>query len=114
MSRLSSKLIILTITTSTLCGCYGTKAFKNQKPIIDRIEVYEENRLLKNNPVNFIITTPTNKKIFGIPIGKILYETSHPAPKKQFSNWIDKKENRRKRLEKWISNKQILALSELW
>ena len=111
MSRLFSKLIILAITTSTFFGCSGTKAFKNKKPIIDRIEVYEENRLLKNNPVNFIITTPTNKKIFGIPVGKILYETAHPEPKKQFSNWIDKKENRRKRLEKWISNKQILALN---
>ena len=70
MSRLFSKLIILAITTSTFCGCSGTKAFKNQKPIIDRIEVYEENRLLKNNPVNFIITTPTNKKIFGIGLIK--------------------------------------------
>jgi outer membrane protein assembly factor BamA len=111
MSRLFSKLIILAITTSTFFGCSGTKAFKNQKPIIDRIEVYEENRLLKNNPVNFIITTTTNKKIFGIPVGKILYEMSHPEPKKQFSNWIDKKQNRRKRLKNWISNKQILALS---
>ena len=111
MYRLFAKLIILYVTTLTLGGCSGTQSFKNKNFIIDRVEVYEENNLLKNNPVNFIITTSPNKKIFGIPIGKILYETSHPEPKKQFENWLDKKKKRRKNLEKWISKKQINALS---
>ena len=102
MYRLFAKLIILYVTTLTLGSCSGTQSFKDKNFIIDRVEVYEENNLLKNNPVNFIITTSPNKKIFGIPIGKILYETSHPEPKKQFENWLDKKKKRRKNLEKWI------------
>ena len=112
MYRSLAKLIILCISILILSGCSGTRAFKTNKTIVDRIEIYEEDRLLKKNPVNFIIKTSTNKKFLGIPVGKILYETSHPEPKIQFENWVNKKKNRRKRLEKWISKKQIIALSD--
>ena len=112
MYRSLAKLIILCISILILSGCSGTRAFKTNKSIVDRIEIYEEDRLLKKNPVNFIIKTSTNKKFLGIPVGKILYETSHPEPKIQFENWVNKKKNRRKRLEKWISKKQIIALSD--
>ena len=111
MYRSLSKLIILCVTILILSGCSGSRAFKTKNSIIDRIEIYEEDRLLKKNPVNFIIKTSTNKKIFGIPVGKILYETSHPEPKIKFESWVNRKKNRRKRLEKWISKKQIIALS---
>ena len=36
----------------------------NDKIIIDKNEVYEDGRLLSNSPVNFIITTQSNKKFF--------------------------------------------------
>ena len=103
------KLTILSVTI-LIGGCAGTQSFKKNEPIIDKIEVYEDNRLLKNDPVNLIISTSSNKKFFGIPVGKILYETSHPDAKGQFESWLKKKKNRRKRLEKWISKKQIIAL----
>ncbi len=103
------KLTILSLTI-LIGGCAGTKSFKKKGPIIDKIEVYEDSRLLKNDPVNLIISTSPNKKFFGIPFGKIFYETAHPDPKGQFESWLEKKKNRRKHLEKWISKKQIIAL----
>ena len=71
MYRSLAKLIILCISILILSGCSGTRAFKTNKTIVDRIEIYEEDRLLKKNPVNFIIKTSTNKKFLGIPVGKI-------------------------------------------
>jgi len=109
--RLLAKLIILLVISLVLGACSGTQALKNKNPTIERNEIYEAARLSKNNPVNFIITTTTNKKFLGIPVGKILYETAHPDPKGQFETWLKKKEKRQKRLEKWISSKQIEALS---
>lgn len=99
------------MTTLILAGCSGTKVFKDKRPLVDRVEIFEENKALKNHPVNFIITTPTNKKVLGIPLGKLLYETSHPDPKEQFNRWLQKKEKRVARLERLISKKQITALS---
>ena len=108
--RTLAKLIILLLIALTLVSCSGTRAFKTEKVLIIKNEIYHESELLKNDPVNFIITTPENKKFLGFPIKKILYETAHPDPKKQFEFWLDKKEKRRNRLEKWLSPKQVLAL----
>jgi outer membrane protein assembly factor BamA len=108
--RPRAKLTILFLTGLTLFGCSGTRAYRTQQVLIDKNEVYQESQLLKNDPVNFIITTPTNKKFLGIPIKKMLYESAHPEPQKKFEKWLAKKEKRKKRLEKWFSPKQVSAL----
>ncbi len=110
MFRPRAKLTILFLTGLTLFGCSGTRAYRTQQVLIDKNEVYQESQLLKNDPVNFIITTPTNKKFLGIPIKKMLYESAHPEPQKKFEKWLAKKEKRKKRLEKWFSPKQVSAL----
>ena len=111
MYRLLTKLVILFVIILTLGACSGTRVFKNQGAIIERNEIYEATRLSKNDPLHFIITTPSNKKFLGIPLKKILYEAAHPDPKGQFETWLNKKEKRKKRLANWISQKQINALS---
>jgi outer membrane translocation and assembly module TamA len=108
--RPRAKLTILFLTALTLFGCSGTRAYRTQQVLIEKNEVYQESQLLKNDPVNFIITTPTNKKFLGIPIKKMLYESAHPEPQKKFEEWLAKKEKRKKRLEKWFSPKQLIAL----
>ena len=110
MHQLVTKLSILFILFSILAGCSGTRYLKTEKLLIDKVEVFENDQLLKNNPVNFIITTPPNKKFLGIPFGKILYETAHPNPKIKFQEWLQKKEKRSKRLSKLLSYKQVAAL----
>ena len=111
MYRLLTKLVILFVIILTLGACSGTRLFKNQGATIERNEIYEATRLSKNDPLHFIITTPSNKKFLGIPLKKILYEAAHPDPKGQFETWLNKKEKRKKRLANWISQKQINALS---
>ena len=84
MYRPRAKLTILFLTALTLFGCSGTRAYRTQQVLIEKNEVYQESQLLKNDPVNFIITTPANKKFLGIPIKKMLYESAHPEPQKKF------------------------------
>ena len=110
MFRPRAKLTILFLTGLTLFGCSGTRAYRTQQVLIDKNEVYQESQLLKNDPVNFIITTPANKKFLGIPIKKMLFESAHPEPQKKFEKWLAKKEKRKKHLEKWFSPKQVSAL----
>ena len=110
MFRPQAKLIILSLTALTFVGCSGTRAYRTQEVLIAKNEVYQETQLLKNDPVNFIINTTENKKILGIPVKKILFESAHPEPKKQFETWLNKKEKRKNRLEKWLSPKQVLAM----
>lgn len=93
MYRPRAKLTILFLTALTLFGCSGTRAYRTQQVLIEKNEVYQESQLLKNDPVNFIITTPTNKKFLGIPIKKMLYESAHPEPQKSLKNGWQKKRN---------------------
>jgi outer membrane protein assembly factor BamA len=108
--RLETKLSILIILFFLLEGCSGTRVLKTQELLIDKTEIFENEQLLKNNPVNFIITTPPNKKILGIPLGKMLYEVAHPDPKSKFQDWIQKKNKRKQRITKLLSNKQVDAI----
>lgn len=105
-----AKLLILFLTTLVLSGCYSTKALQNQPVEIEKNEVYLDAKLVKNTPVNFIITTPVNKKFAGIPVKKILYQSAHPEPKEYFEKWLTKTEKRKQRIEKWLSEKQLKAL----
>ena len=109
MNFIKTNLVKLLFIFLVLEGCSSSRL--NDKIIIHKNEVYEDGRLLSNSPVNFIITTQSNKKFLGIPFGKILYESSSINPSDKFDLWINKKENRRKNLEKLISNKQINALN---
>ena len=109
MNFIKTNLVKLLFIFLVLEGCSSSRL--NDKIIIHKNEVYEDGRLLSNSPVNFIITTQSNKKFLGIPFGKILYESSSTNPSDKFDLWINKKDNRRKNLEKIISNKQINALN---
>lgn len=110
MFRILTKLIILIVVTLLLQGCSGTRSFSTQNLLLDRVEVYENDKPLTNNPVNYIITTVPNKKVLGVPLGKILYQTANPSPEQQFENWVNKKTKRRARLTTLVSNKQLEAL----
>ena len=108
LNFIKTNLVKLLFIFLVLESCSSTRF--NDEIIIDKNEVYEEGRLLSNSPVNLIITTKSNKKILGIPLGKILYESSSINANDKFDLWIQKKQNRRKKLENLISKKQINAL----
>ena len=108
MNFLETNLVKLLFILLVLESCSSIKF--NDETIIHKNEVYEDGRLLSNSPINLIITTQSNKKILGIPLGKILYESSSINPNDKFELWVQKKLNRRKKLENIISNKQINAL----
>ena len=111
MYKFLTKLVNLFFLTLLFGSCSSTRVFESSEYIIDRNEIYENGIILKNDPINFVIKTKSNKKILGIPLKKILYEISNTDPEAQFKKWLNKKEKRRKRLENWISNKQIVALN---
>ena len=111
MYKFLTKLVNLFFLTLLFGGCSSTRLFESSDYIIGRNEIYEDGIILKNNPINFVIKTKSNKKILGIPLKRILYESAHPDPDSEFKKWLNKNEKRKKRLENWISRKQIKALN---
>ena len=111
MYKFLTKLVNLFFLTLLFGNCSGTRILSTTDYVIDKNEIYEDGILLKNDPINFVLKTKSNKKIIGIPLKKLLYKVSHPNPEDQFKNWLEKKDKRKKRLEDLISNKQIRALN---
>ena len=111
MYKFLTKLVNLFFLTLLFGNCSGTRILSTTDYVVDKNEIYEDGILLKNDPINFVLKTKSNKKIIGIPLKKILFKASHPNPEDQFKNWLDKKDKRRKRLKNLISNKQIRALN---
>ena len=111
MYKFLTKLVNLFFLTLLFGNCSGKRILSTTDYVVDKNEIYEDGILLKNDPINFVLKTKSNKKIIGIPLKKILFKASHPNPEDQFKNWLDKKDKRRKRLENLISNKQIRALN---
>ena len=111
MYKFLTKLVNLYFLTLLFGNCSGTRILSTTDNEIDKNEIYEDGILLKNDPINFVLKTKSNKKFIGIPLKKILFKASHPNPEDKFENWLDKKDKRRKRLENLISNKQIRALN---
>ena len=70
MYKFLTKLVNLFFLTLLFGGCSSTRFFKSSDYIIDRNEIYEDGIILKNNPINFVIKTKSNKKILGIPLKK--------------------------------------------
>ena len=89
-----TKLVNLFFLTLLFGSCSGTRFFKSSEYIIDKNEIYEDGIILKNNPINFVIKTKSNKKILGIPLKKILYEMVEDSNKEKFNeinSWNEKK-----------------------
>lgn len=82
----------------------------------DSQRIVVENRILhnsievKNDPVNLLLTTQPNSRILGVPLRLFLFERAHPNPEVLFQQWVEKKPNRKNRMSKWLSEKQIFAL----
>ncbi len=110
MYRIHTKLVILSVIFHFLYGCAATQSSSKEASIITKNEIYETEKLLKNDAVNLVVTTTPNSTFLEIPWRKKIYDWSHPNPEVAFENWLQKKAKRPARLSKWFSDKQVMAL----
>jgi outer membrane protein assembly factor BamA len=110
LKNIHTKLIIIIIPLLIINGCTSIKNYSKDDFFINEIKIFENKEELKNSTLNFIITTQPNKKFFSIPLGLKLYNLSNPIPDSSFNVWLNKKKDRKLKLEKLISEKQLFKL----
>lgn len=57
MYRIHTKLVILSVIFHFLYGCAATQSSSKEASIITKNEIYETEKLLKNDAVNLVVTT---------------------------------------------------------
>ena len=112
LNQANSKIIIINFISILLASCSVTKQLNQDERLISK-QTYELNgKKIKQDPITILSKTSVNKKILGTPIKLMIYNLSNSNAEEDFEKWLNKKENRRLRLEKLISPKQVYQIKK--
>ena len=106
MKNIITNLIISIIPLLIINGCGGSKPLNNKK-LINSFKIYENNQEINNQAIDYLILSKPNKKFISIPIGLKIYNLSKKINDSSFNLWLYKNSNRKNRIQKIISDKQI-------
>ena len=112
LNQASSKIIIINIISIFILGCNVTKQLNEGENLISKQTFELNGKKLKQDPITILSKTSANKKIFGVPLKLLIYNLSNLNSEEDFEKWLDKKDKRRLRLDKLISNKQVYQLKK--
>ena len=91
-------------------GC-SNKIYENYSiPLLDSNKISINGDIKNNDPIELLIQPSPNKKIFGIPLGLSIYNLGKNNPDSLFDNWLLRNPKRISRLNKFLSNKQVMQL----
>lgn len=104
------KLAIIFLMGLFMIGCSSAKKIAGEKYLLEKNVILKNNQELINDPVRFLLVDQPNSKILGIPFKRNLYHLAGSNPGSVFNNWLYKKPNRKRRLDQWLSPKQVKEL----
>ena len=93
-----------------ISGCVGAKKIAGDSYLLEKNTIFKNNQELPNDPIKFLLVDKPNKKILGIPIKRNIYSLAGSNSDSLFNEWLGRKENRKKRLNNWLSPKQVREL----
>ena len=93
-----------------LNGCAGAKKIAGDQYLLEKNTIFKNNQELTNDPIKLLLVDQPNKKLFGIPFKRNIYSLSGSNPDSVFNYWLYRKEKRKKRLDNWLSPKQVKEL----
>ena len=105
-----SKLAIIFIMLIIISGCVGAKKIAGDSYLLEKNTIFKNNQELPNDPIKFLLVDKPNKKILGIPVKRNIYSLAGSNSDSLFNEWLGRKENRKKRLNNWLSPKQVSEL----
>jgi len=105
-------LTLLFVIGTIIYSCSLVKRVPENKQLLVKNEIYTNEKLIKEERVNNILTQQPNNKFFKYPLRLSLYNLAKKNPDSSYNAWLDKKPNRRKNLKKLISDKQIGRLGK--
>ena len=93
-----------------ISGCVGAKKIAGDSYLLEKNTIFKNNQELPNDPIKFLLVDKPNKKILGIPVKRNIYSLAGSNSDSLFNEWLGRKENRKKRLNNWLSPKQVREL----
>lgn len=107
-----SKITLLFVIGTIIYSCSLVKRVPESKKLLTKNEVYVNDELNKEDRVNNLVVQQPNTKFLNYPFGLTLYNTAKPNPDSTYQVWLNKKPNRIKRLNRFLSTKQVERLGK--
>ena len=107
-----SAKISLLFFAIVLASCNTLKRVDDNELLLMKNTIYADEDKVRNEDIQSLIIQNPNSTLLGYPLRLNLYNLAKQNPDSSFQNWLYKKEKRKERLVKLLSEKQVGRLGE--
>ncbi len=108
----SSAKISLLFFAITLASCNALKRVDDDELLLTKNTIYADEGKVSDEDIQSLIIQYPNSTLLGYPLRLNLYNLAKQNPDSSFQSWLYKKEKRKDRLVKLLSEKQVDRLGE--
>ena len=106
------KITLLFVIGTIIYSCSLVKRVPEGKQLLSKNEIFVNEKLIKEERINNLVLQQPNNKFLTYPLRLSLYNLAKKNPDSSYQVWLNKKPNRRARLVKLLSEKQIQRLGK--
>ena len=104
--------ISLLFLAIALTSCNTLRRVDENELLLTKNTIYADGERVKNEDIQSLVILNPNSTLLGYPLRLNLYNLAKQNPDSSFQNWLYKKEKRKERLVKLLSEKQVDRLGE--
>ncbi|MFM7894580.1 MAG: hypothetical protein ACKO8L_01265 [Flavobacterium sp.] len=107
-----SKITLLFVIGTIIYSCSLVKRVPESEKLLVKNEIYINDKINKEERINNLLVQQPNTKLLNYPFGLTLYNAAKPNPDSSYKAWLNRKPNRVKRLNRFLSAKQVERLGK--
>ncbi len=107
-----TKILLFIVTVVLLSSCNTIKRVQDNEYLLKKNAIYVNDKKINNEDVESQIIQQPNTTILGYPFRLNLYNLANLKSDSTYTAWLDRKEKRRERLNRFLSKKQVKRLGE--
>jgi hypothetical protein len=107
-----AKISLLSLLAMVVLSCNSLKKVSDDEYLVVKNELLVDSLEVNNEAIESLIYQKPNAALLGYPLRLNLYNLAKENPDSLFQSWLNKKPNRKKRLTKALSAKQVKRLGE--
>lgn len=96
----------------TMVGCNTLKKVEDHELLLTKNSIYADEDKVTDEDIRSLIFQKPNSSVLGYPLRLNLYNLAKENPDSSFTDWLQRKEKREKRLNNFLSQKQVNRLRE--
>lgn len=107
-----AKISLLSLLAIITFSCNSLKKVEDDEYLVAKNSILVDSVKINNEEIESLIYQKPNTAVLGYPLRLNLYNLAKENPDSLYQDWLYRKENRKKRLDKFLSPKQVNRLGE--